>query len=354
MIAGSVRKSQISARTFSGDDAMKLGIAVVYMASERNERLLDVHLSQIEKNTTIPYTIYAAISRLAPPLRKKLEEHPRVTICPCDSYVVGSGLLRQDRDNLASKGLTLLDSKYEHSWYLEQLIRRAIDDDVTHVALFHLDSFPIRHRWAQELISRLSDSCVLAGTVRDMKTDYKPLTAGILFHREFYLRYRPRLLLTQDELDSSDYRRYQEAHPHCADSGVGYGFKMFMHGLTWYPLCGSNIEGHHVLFGAVHGDLIFHLMSAVLVDRQNKVGRTVRPSQRRGLVGALAKGSTALVPEFLRRVIRTQTTRRINKWYQSKDKKDWESERALLFSDPESYITSLRTSTGTHIRSVID
>ncbi len=331
---------------------MKLGIAVVYMVSERNERLLELHLSQIEKNTTLPYTIYAAVNRLLPQFREKLEAHRKVKICPCESYVAGSGLLRHERGQAGMKGGVHQDCKYEHSWYLEQLIRQAIDDGVTHVAVFHVDSFPIQHGWDRELIARLSDRCVLAGTVRDEKTDYKPLTAGILFPREFYLKYRPRLLLTEKELNSADYQRYRQACPHCGDSGVGYGFRIFVEGLMWHPLFRSNGGGgDHALFGAVHGDMIFHLTTAAVVDQQNVIDCTVRPSQRRGLLGAMARLSIVLIPARLRRTIRSRISGSIREWYRSKDRQEWERERAMLLDDPERYLAHLRTGAALQRRS---
>jgi hypothetical protein len=321
---------------------MKLGIAVVYMVSERNERLLDLHLSQIEKNTTTPYTIYAATNRLLPQFLKKLEENPRVKICPCESYVAGSGLLPYEQEQVPTKGLAYLDSKYEHSWYLEQLIRQAIDDGVTHVGLFHVDSFPVQSGWDQQLMGKFSDRCMLAGTARDTKTDYKPLTAGILFTREFYVTYRPKLLLTQQELDSPEYQQYSKEYPHGRGSGVGYGFRMFVEGLTWHPLFRSNLGGNHALFGTVHGDMIFHLMAAAVVDQQNAVDYTVRASQRRGLVGVMARFSTVVVPPKVRTAIRNHLLKRINRWYRSNDREDWERERALLLEDPQRYLAYLR------------
>ena len=84
---------------------MKLGIAVVYMVSERNERLLDLHLSQIEKNTTIPYTIYACVNHLLPQFLPKLEQNPRVTICPCEPYVA-RGFCSSFGRNCGSRWLT--------------------------------------------------------------------------------------------------------------------------------------------------------------------------------------------------------------------------------------------------------
>lgn len=324
---------------------MRLGIAVVYMVSERNERLLDLHLSQIEKNTTTPYTIYACVNRLLPRFLPKLEQNPRVKICPCEPYVPGSGLLPFEQDQVATKGLAYLDSKYEHSWYLEQLIRRAIDDGVTHVAMFHVDSFPVRQGWDRELMAALSDRCVLAGAVRDTKEDYKPLTAGILFSSEFYRRYQPRLLLTQAESDSPEYQRYCQAFPHGRGSGVGYGFRMFVEGLTWHPLVRSNLGGDHALFGMIHGDMIFHLMAAAVVDQQNGVDYTVRPSQRRGLVGAMARFSVLTIPERFRKTLRNHFSGRIRRWCRSDDRQDWERERAMLLDNPESYLAHLRSGT---------
>jgi hypothetical protein len=322
---------------------MKLGVAVVYLVGERNEPLLDLHLDQIEKNTEVPYTIYAACNRLLPQYREKLAQNPRVKIWPCRTYVSGTGLLRQDEELAATKGLAFVDSKYEHSWYLEQLIRGAIDDGCTHVAILHVDSFPVRPGWAQELSGMLSERCVLAGVTRDTKTDHKPLTAGILFARDFYLKYHPRLLLSQEEIDSDEYERYRQASPHSGGSGVGYGFKIFTEGLTWYPLERSNVGGTHALLASIHGDLIFHLMATAVVEEQQGLDFTVRASQRRGLTGAVARIACAVLPERFRGKIRRRLAEPIKALHRSGDRRAWEQERRMLFEDPDRYLIYLRT-----------
>jgi hypothetical protein len=322
---------------------MKLGIAVVYMVSERNERLLDLQLSQIDANTDVPYTIYACINELLPQFREKLERNPNVKICPCQTYEKGTGLLRQDAAKVPTRGLIAVGSKYEHSFYLEQLIQTAIEDGMTHVAMLHVDSFPIRSGWAQELAGTLTDQCVLAGITRDPQRDHKPLTAGIFYHRDFYLKYQPRLLLSQEAFDSKDYQRYCHTCPHVTDSGFGYAFKMFMEGRTWHPLIRSNKGGNHMLFASIYGDMIFHLHATAFIERTKKAGFTGQTndgSQLRKLGRTVAR---AVLPTLVRMKMRNSLPERIRDPQDYLDRKAWEHERQCLFDDPETYLTYLRT-----------
>ncbi len=326
---------------------MKLGIAVVYLVSKRNEPLLDLHLRQIEENTEVPYTIYAAVNHLLPVFREKLEQHPRVKVCPCVPYESGSGLLRQDVERAATLGLPAVASKYEHSFYLEQLIQQAIEDGVTHIAMLHVDSFPIRPGWASELAQRLSGPCVLAGVTRDSEVDYKPLTAGILYHRDFYVRYQPRLLLSQQEFDSEGYQRYSQACPHVTDSGYGYGYTMFENDLTWSALTRSNRGGNHILFASIHGDTIFHLHAAAYVERTKTVGFTnpgtptnSAPGHSRRVGRSLVR---AVLPEALRRRIKDSLPQRFRAPQEYAHRQAWERERKRLFDDPADYLTYLRS-----------
>lgn len=185
----------------------KLAIAVVYAVAPDNEKLLDLHLEYIERHTGIPYTIYASADRLSPGLRYKLEQHPKVRICACDST-----------DVRGTKG---------HSFFLEQIVKAAIDDGASHVATFHVDSFPVRSGWAEELAGRLSNSCAIA-TLNCVDT------GCLFFRREFYLNHHPRFLLTEAERASSRFKEYLRQFDPAVHAGIGYSYKAYCEGLEWY------------------------------------------------------------------------------------------------------------------------
>jgi hypothetical protein len=322
---------------------MKLAIAVVYMVSERNEKLLDLHFDLIEKYTEVPYTIYAGTNRLLPRFQETLRSHPRVKVCSCKTYEPGSGLTSRDAFTIQKKGAAVAESKYEHSFYLEQLIREAIDDGSTHVALFHVDSFPVRLGWVGELTGRLSETCVLAAITRDPKLDHKPLTAFTLFERGFYLKYQPRLLPSPQEFASDAYRKYKEVNPHMGDSGCGYGFKMFTEGLSWHPLIRSNKGGHHTMFASIYGDTVFHLHAAAYVDSTKYVGFTSQASQAKGVGGWGRRVVRAVLPEGTRDRIKASLPDRFRDPREYQNRQAWERERQRLFANPEAYLAYLRT-----------
>ena len=305
---------------------MKLGIVVVYLVTERNERLLDLHLSQIESNTEVPYKIYGSAARLHPGFRQKLQENPNVKICDCKQYIDEHKLRR-----------------YEHSFYLEQLIKFAIDDGASHVAILHVDSFPVRRGWARELAGKLSETCVVAGIMRDKKVDQKPMTACMLFGRDFYLDYQPRLLLDEQELLSEEYKEYKQKYPHTGDSGVGYGFKVFSNGLSWYPLYRSNKGGVKDSFGSIYGDLIFHLQSAVQIENSPSIifrGSLDPRSRLRRLVGRLTR---KVLPRTIRKRLRSKIPEKALTSLADMEKNAFEQARKWLFKDPQSYLDYLRT-----------
>src|SRR5512143_2978557 len=108
---------------------MRLAIAVVYLVADSDDdKLLEVHLDQIEKNTPEPYVLYAAANRLPENLRHALARHPNVSILDLPT--------------------TELRGSLENAFYLELLVKAAIEDGATHVCTLHMDSFPVRPGWA--------------------------------------------------------------------------------------------------------------------------------------------------------------------------------------------------------------
>lgn len=295
---------------------MKLGIAVVYLVKDEDEKLLDLHFRQIKKYTTAPYNIYAAVNRLQPRFREKLEANPSVVICDVPK--------------------TELRISEEHAFNLEHLFKRAIDDGVTHVAVFHVDSFPVKPGWDQELAGKINDTCVFAAVMRKENHDLKPNLMCLLFEREFYLKYRPRLNLSKDELASKEYQEYSQKYQHFLDTGVGYGFKAFGEGLSWYPLIKSNKREEHPLIGVVYGDLVFHLGAAA---RDDKIFNTdiAASGQKRGM-GKLLSG---FMPPWLKAFLR----QRLQQQYKAANQRNQEifdRVKVQLLEDPDGYLDDIR------------
>lgn len=216
---------------------MKLGIVVVYLFGEESAPLLGIHLRHIERYTTVPYMIYAGVNRLAAPFRDALARHPMIRVCECPD--------------------TPFRSMKEHAHYLDHLVRFAVEDGVTHVVTLHLDSFPIRSGWAEELAGKLSSSCVLA-------TIDRINTACLFFHRDFYLHFRPSFLLSPAEREGAEYLRYIKEYNPFQHSGIGYGFTAYRNGKGWHYLKDTAAVDHSEP-EQVYDDIIFHLGGAVFV-----------------------------------------------------------------------------------------
>lgn len=223
-------------------DIRKLGIVVVYLVKEEDGALLDLHLDLIDRYTDVPYTIYGSANRLDPRFLPRLQSHPRLALCRYPA--------------------TELRGYEEHAHYLDRLVDTAVGDGASHVVMLNVDSFPVRSGWAQHLAQRLDADCVLAAVKRIENQDNKPHPCCIFFARDFYLEYKPRLIMSREELDSPEGSRYLAESGAIRDTGVGYGFKLYSEGLGWYPLLRSNRAEDHYIIASVYEDLIFHLGGA--------------------------------------------------------------------------------------------
>ncbi len=296
---------------------MKLGIAVVYAILPGDDDLIDLHLRYIERCTRVPFTLYAAANRLPAGLRDRLAAKPYVRVCSIPA--------------------TDLRSSGENAYYLERLIATAVEDGATHVATLHVDSFPVRDGWASDLAAALSDSYAFAAIVRDESCDPKPMTAGLFFPREFYLRYKPHLLITEKEMSSDAGRDYVRRLSNPTESGGGYGFLAFEKGLRWFPLLRTNANQDHYYFGAIHGDLVFHLGSAASESRSFPGSREhlwIRPSRR---------SASRLLPQWAKRTLKALVPHQIIFPEHVIHQRAYALVRESLMSNPEAYLRYLRT-----------
>lgn len=228
---------------------MKLAIIVVYMINEANEKLLDLHLEQIKKHTTVPYTIYCVVKNTSATIRKKLKSNPVIKI-----FEIKKARTKNKKQQ----------ASYEHSIYLRKLTDIAIQDDITHIAVFHVDSFPIKP-WAESLAEKLNNKCVLAAIIRTEDNDKKPHCSGMFFTKEFYYKYKPTYRLSERVMKSDTYKAYCIVNDEqiVSDTGVGFGYRLFLEQLTWHELPRTNMHEDHEIMGGIYGNIFFHLGAAV-------------------------------------------------------------------------------------------
>ena len=300
---------------------MKLGIVVVYMVKPENAELLDLHLNKIRTLTTVPYTIYAGVNRPPPSLLERLKVEAGLEIVPLPE--------------------TDLSSSAEHSFYLEHLIERALNGDVTHVVTLHVDSFPIRHDWAEVIAAQLKGNTALATLSKNrFLIGY---SACLFFRRDFWEECRPRLLLTAADRSSQEYERFaRDYRYHDEESGAGYLFRAYASGKEFMLLERSNAGEDVGQFGSVHGDLVFHLEGAYRYDKLSEEERATANKARRKALIVAKNRLKRCVPKAVRRRARGLSLPLINSW----ERPLYDEARRALLDDPEGYLERLRAGAG--------
>jgi hypothetical protein len=312
---------------------MKLGVVVVYMVHPENGPLLDLHLRQLERCTTVPFTVYASANRLLPKFRAILDQKPYIKL-----FSIPPSDVRRSK---------------EHAWQLERLVQEAVADGSTHVVTLHVDSFPVRPGWIEELLPHLAGSCVAAAVLRSECGDVElPLTAGLLFTRTFWLEYQPRFLPSQEIRESPAFRTFEHRFGVKPDSGSGYGFTMHTHGLRWHRLLRSKKRDDHYLFAGVYGDLIFHLGSAAsdtlqrdvakVGGAQRALGRFLSAFKRLSLVQRVRLAVRSILPARVVPAARLGM-RMIARMHEDETTSTFQAIRRKLLDDPEGYLLYLRT-----------
>jgi hypothetical protein len=309
-------------------DHVQLAIAVVYLVHDDDGPLLDLHLSQIERNTTVPYRIYAAVKRLQPQFRQLLAARSEVEIC--------------DGEPTRCRGVR------EHSHYLTQLVDRALADGASHVALLHVDSFPIARGWTRTLEGKLKSDVELAAVaLREVGDEVIPRTICLFCPRDFYDTYMRVGSITEQPRGHWLYRDYRRLRPGPDDPGDPYGFALHTLQLGWHRMLRTNAVDDHYVLGGIYDDLVFHLGAAAR-KRKGFVSPAAPGGGRRGRSIVHRIGS-AVVPHRVRtavpnRVRRLWSPRQVASAEASQ--RAFESIRARLLADPQGYIDRLRDGQG--------
>lgn len=294
---------------------MKLAILVIYLISDENEKLLDIHLEQIDKYTNSPYKIYASVNLLNLKQRQNLRRNPKIKICDCPGY---EGPMDRDR------------ALYEHSYYLDYLVKYALEDDITHIVVLHPDSFPIKFKWESILMEYLSESSQL------VTLQYSP-TSCMFFKSEFAKEYKPSFVPTIRTQQDKMFLKFLKGRHLILESGIGYKYKAYVEGLTWHELQRTNKGGTHYHFGSIFGDLIFHLGAAEHKDRSF-------PEQKEfNLIYSMKRVFGWFIPLVIKNWMRRYLSLNPLSLRSKVRQQSFEDVRKLLYAEPDNYIKILRT-----------
>ena len=293
---------------------MKLAILVVYLVSNENEMLLDIHLEQIDKYTNSPYKIYASVNLLSLEQRQNLRRHPKIKICYCPGY---EGPMDRDR------------ALYEHSYYLDHLVKCALEDDITHIVVLHPDSFPIKIHWESILMEHLSENNQI------VTLQYSP-TSCMFFKSEFAKKHQPSFAPTIKTLQDKKFITFLKERNLILESGIGYKYAGYIEGFNWHELKRTNKGNDHYHFGSIYGDLIFHLGAAEHKDRSF-------PKQKEfNLIYSFKGISVRFIPQVIKNWMRGYLHINPLSLRSKLRQQSFENVRNLLYAEPSKYIQYLR------------
>lgn len=288
---------------------MKIAILVVYVFTEANRKLFDIHLDRIRRHTRTDFRIFAAAHKLPPAMRRHVAAQPEVEIVDCEvpeTYGV----------------------REEHAHCLDRLVAHAMAGGATHFMTLHLDSFPIADGWHDDLEESLRQGAVLAALVPN------GYSAGLFWPRAFQERYEPRMLVDKAIYDTPRFAEFQAAYRDIdhVETGLGYIYRAWDLDLPWRAL-GTDGERK------IYDDLLFHLVGATF---RTWVG--VQPISRRPVI---RRAWRAIAPAVRRMPVSAQHAIRRHFIDKSRNSREGtflskSEEVAMLMAEPELYVETLR------------
>ena len=297
---------------------IKLGIVVVYWVDDDNEKLLDIHLHQVKENTSSNFTLYACINLLNPRFLGKFNKFNFIRPIKCTDYI---------GPNDAKRGAK------EHSHNLSQLINIAIKDGVSHIAIFHPDSFPIRKNWDYKYLDLLTDNIELISI-------FPHMTGFMLFSVAIYKKYNPNLLPSDEEQISRDWQEFEKYNKskNLVESGMGFAYNIFSDGKKWLKLSDILYKNSSQLYGEYFDNSIFHLGSAS--DYKNRTRRNIAIHKKGKNI---IKNFYDIFPNFIKKILKNNFTERILFNEISDNNTRFLKTRSFLFNDTKDFISFLKT-----------
>lgn len=270
---------------------MKLGIVVVYLVDAGNERLLETHLRFIRENTRADYEIHGVATRLTAEARRMLEAEPAVRL-----HSLPAGDER---------------GHHEHSRHLEALVAKALDSGCTHLATFHVDSFPIAEGWEGTVAAKLSAQSPVCAVLEpgDGDTPARPSSVLLFCEAAWWRQARPAFYPDPATLEREDFRAFLARHGQTVrHSGIGIGWALHQRGESWTPLTRSNRWNPHPVLAGVYGGVVFHLGAAARrASFASDPDRRVPHLGARAWYGAMRR-LKAMVPPAAKSTLRTALT----------------------------------------------
>ena len=210
----------------------RIAFLVVYVFDDNTRPLFDIHLQRLRQHTSLDFRIFAAAGKLSHEHREYVSANPEIEIIDCQvpaEYSV----------------------RAEHSHCLMKLAESAMSRNFTHCMCLHLDSFPIADRWIEILLGKLDDDAKLAVILPN------GYSAGLLFSREYYDRYRPTMLVSEEERETDTFTNFTRTFPSIdhVETGLGYLYRAWSEDVPWIAIETDNNR-------KIYGGLLFHMVGA--------------------------------------------------------------------------------------------
>ena len=285
----------------------RVAFLVVYVFDDNTRPLFDIHLERLRRHTFIEFRIFAAAHKLSRENLKYIQANPEIEIVDCEVPAQYSVRL-------------------EHSHCLMTLANYAMSQNFTHCMSLHLDSFPVADGWLTKLLEQLDSDAQLAVVVPN------GYSAGLLFSRLYFEKYKPNMLISDEERETDTFKNFIETFPNIdhVETGLGYIYRAWCEGLGWIKM--ETNENRKI-----YGELLFHMVGATYRTWSDVT--PIRSEPIYAVTWQLIKPLVKRLPTRQRHKLRGLFVDR-DKMTRDGSVRSKKEEIAELIKDPELYIDS--------------